>query len=51
MCVNISSLLGGFGPQLALCNSFKSQGLMFLGIPMVMHTDMTEKDQKTQDSS
>lgn len=50
MCVNISSLLGGFGPWLALCNSFKSPGLMFLRIPILMHTDMTEKDQNKQDS-
>lgn len=44
LCVSsISSLLGGFGSWLDICNCFKSPGLMFLGIPMMMQSDMTEK--------
>lgn len=35
----IRGLMGGFGSLLALCNSLKSPVPMFIGIPMMMHSD------------
>ena len=35
----IRGLLGGFGSLLALCSSLKSPVPMFIGIPMMMHSD------------
>lgn len=39
-------LLGGFGSLLALWSSLKSPVPMFMGIPMMMHSDTPETNQK-----
>lgn len=42
----IRGLLGGFGSLLALWSSLKSPVPMFMGIPMMMHSDTPETNQK-----
>ena len=39
--------LGDFGSLLVMCNSLKSQVVIFLGIPMMMHSDMPRNNQKS----
>ena len=39
-------LLGGLGSLLALWSSLKSPVPMFMGIPMMMHSDTPETNQK-----
>lgn len=38
----IKGLLGGLGSLSALCSSLKSPVPMFMGIPMMMHSDTPE---------
>lgn len=42
----IRGLLGGLGSLSALCSSLKSPVPMFMGIPMMMHSDTPETNQK-----
>lgn len=42
----IRGLLGGLGSLLALWSSLKSPVPMFMGIPMMMHSDTPETNQK-----